>query len=30
VFYLTSNGKKLSSDLHAELRADLLEELQAA
>jgi [protein-PII] uridylyltransferase len=30
VFYLTSNGKKLSPDLHAELRADLLEELQAA
>ena len=30
VFYLTSNGKKLSPDLHSELRADLLEELQAA
>jgi [protein-PII] uridylyltransferase len=30
VFYLTSNGKKLPPDLHAELRADLLEELQAA
>jgi [protein-PII] uridylyltransferase len=30
VFYLTSNGKKLPVDLHAELRADLLEELQAA
>jgi [protein-PII] uridylyltransferase len=30
VFYLTSNGKKLPADLHTELRADLLEELQAA
>jgi [protein-PII] uridylyltransferase len=30
VFYLTSNGEKLPPDLHAELRADLLEELQAA
>jgi [protein-PII] uridylyltransferase len=30
VFYLTSKGKKLSPDLHAELTADLLEELQAA
>jgi [protein-PII] uridylyltransferase len=30
VFYLTSNGKKLLPDLHAELRADLLEELQVA
>jgi [protein-PII] uridylyltransferase len=29
-FYLTSAGKKLSSELHEELRADLLEELQAA
>ena len=30
VFYLTSKGNKLSPDLHEELRADLLEELQAA
>jgi [protein-PII] uridylyltransferase len=30
VFYLTSAGKKLSPALHAELRSDLLEELQAA
>ncbi len=30
VFYLTSKGGKLSSDLHEELRSDLLEELQAA
>ena len=30
VFYLTSKGTKLSPDLHTELRADLLEELQAA
>lgn len=30
VFYLTSRGKKLSPDLHAKLRIDLLEELQAA
>jgi [protein-PII] uridylyltransferase len=30
VFYLTSKGNKLSPDLHQELRADLLEELQAA
>jgi [protein-PII] uridylyltransferase len=30
VFYLTSQGTKLSPDLHQELRADLLEELQAA
>ncbi|MGH9516096.1 MAG: [protein-PII] uridylyltransferase [Terriglobales bacterium] len=30
VFYLTANRKKLPPDLHAELRADLLEELQAA
>jgi [protein-PII] uridylyltransferase len=30
VFYLTFKGAKLSPDLHVELRADLLEELQAA
>ena len=30
VFYLTSRGAKLSPELHDELRADLLEELQAA
>jgi [protein-PII] uridylyltransferase len=30
VFYLTSAGKKLPPSLHAELRSDLLEELQAA
>ena len=30
VFYLTSKGAKLSPDVHAELRSDLLEELQAA
>lgn len=30
VFYLTAKGNKLSPDLHAELRSDLLEELQAA
>ncbi|HEY4661265.1 MAG TPA: HD domain-containing protein, partial [Terriglobales bacterium] len=30
VFYLTSNGGKLSPELHEELRSDLLEELQAA
>jgi [protein-PII] uridylyltransferase len=30
VFYLTSNGKKLLPNLHAELRADLLEELHVA
>lgn len=30
VFYLTSKGAKLSAELHDELRADLLEELQAA
>jgi [protein-PII] uridylyltransferase len=30
VFYLTSNAKKLPPDKHEELRADLLEELQAA
>jgi [protein-PII] uridylyltransferase len=30
VFYLTSKGGKLSPALHAELRSDLLEELQAA
>src|SRR3954451_21659534 len=30
VFYLTSNGGKLSPELHEELRSDLLEELQPA
>jgi [protein-PII] uridylyltransferase len=30
VFYLTSNANKLSTDKHEELKADLLEELQAA
>ena len=30
VFYLTSKGKRLPPALHGELRADLLEELQAA
>jgi [protein-PII] uridylyltransferase len=30
VFYLTSSGQKLSSSQEAELKADLLEELQAA
>jgi [protein-PII] uridylyltransferase len=30
VFYLTSEGKKLSAEKHPELKADLLEELQAA
>ena len=30
VFYLTSAGKKLSSDQQKELKADLLEELQTS